>query len=323
MSKILFLLVTLLMSVSVFAQAKKKEAAPATPAAKAEAQVKAPAEEEDEGDKVITNRRLRADMGSTSDWSVRTFWSYSGGSIQKPFTADRPNIDAGSDNLTLANGSGEVGVRYRITKFDSLNLSIGLNMTAPFHTTFKTDNARLQQNFNNNRQKMTASNPALSYNHIASLWGLQSSSSVLVQVITNAQLRDTYSTYGSLSQTLMKDFGNGWTAGTSFVYAGYTYDSKYDPDKGRSLDRTLGFYPQVEYVINDTFLLRTVFRTWVYDRLDSLDSWTYRKRKVTQSAGLGISLSRNVFLYPNIQFVPSDVRSDRTNVGITANINLF
>lgn len=327
MSKILVVLSMLLMSVSVLAQAKKKEAAPAAKAevkeeVKTEAKAEVKKEEEDEGDKLITNRRLRADMGSTSNWSVRTFWSYQGGSLETPFTADRPNIDAGSDNLTLANLSGDVGVRYRITKFDSVNFSIGLNMTAPFHSSFKTSNARLQQNFDNNRQKMTANNPTLSYNHIAGFWGLQSSTSVLFQYITNAQLEKTYSTYASLSQTLMKDFGNGWSAGTSVVYAGYTYASTYN-SANNSLNRTFGFYPQVEYVFNDTFLWRTVFRTWVYDRLDAIDSWTYDKRKVTQSTGIGISISRDVFLYPNIQFVPSDIRSDRTNVGITANINLF
>lgn len=305
-------------SFSALAQDKKKTAEKPAAEVKAEAPKTT---EEDEGDKLITNRRLRADMGSTSNWSVRTFWSYSGGSLEKPFTADRPNIDAGADNLTLANASGDVGIRYRMTKVDSLNLNIGLNMTAPFHTSFKSSNARLQDNFDRNKQKMTANNPSLTYNHIASIMGIQSSTSFQVMYITNAQLEDTYRTYGSASQTLMKDLGNGFSIGSSFVYAGYTYAPGFN---GTTLDRTFGVYPQAEYTFNDTFMWRTVFRTWVYDRVEGVNKpWTYDKRKVTQSTGIGISISRDVFLYPNIQFVPSDMRSDRTNVGITANINLF
>ncbi len=322
--RILVALLAALVAATAFAQAKPQAGTKTEVKAQTESKEKP---EEDEADKLITNRRMRADMGSVSNWSVRTFWSYNGGSLEKPAAPERPNIDAGADALTLANGSGSVGVRYRMTKLDSVNVSVGLNMTAPFHTTIKTDNARLKQNFNNNRQKMTVNDPTITYTHVDSVFGFQSNTSVSASLITNAQLEEAgYNTYGALSQTLMKDFGGGFTAGTSVTFSGYTFNSNYDDTRkagGRLQDRAFGVYPQLEYVINDVFLLRTVFRTWVYERLEPTDSWTYRKRKVTQSTGVGISLSRDIFLYPNIQFVPSDMRADRTNVGITANINLF
>lgn len=316
MSKILVVLSMLLMSVSAFAQDKKKEAAPA---ASAQAEVKK--EEVDEADKLITNRRLRADMGSTSNWSVRTFWNYQGGTIEKPASADRPNIDAGADNLTLANGSGNVGVRYRMTKFESLNLSIGLNMTTPFHSSFKTTNTKLQENFDKNSQKLTANDPTLTYNKVASIWGFQTSTNVSFSYITNAQLETIgYRNLGSVSSQWMKDLGKGWTAGVGAQYLGYTFNSNY---KGGPIqDRSFVLFPAAEYVINDTLLWRIVYRRF-YDRMDPTDSWTYRKRKDSISTGIGISLGRDVFLYPNIQFIPTDIRSDRTNVAMSANINLF
>jgi hypothetical protein len=52
------------------------------------------------------------------------------------------------------------------------------------------------------------------------------------------------------------------------------------------------------------------------------DFFTWIPNKVYQSAGLGISVTRDIYLYPNVQFIPEDVRSDRTNVGVSANINL-
>lgn len=316
MSKILFLLSTLLLSVSVYAQDKKKEAAPA-PTAKAEEKK----EEVDEADLVITNRRLRADMGSTSNWSVRTFWNYQGGSLEKPLVADRPNIDRGADNLTLANASGNVGVRYRMTKFESLNLSVGLNMTTPFHSSFKTNNQKLQENFDKNSQELTIQDPTLTYNKVASVWGFQVSTNASVSYITNAQLETLgYRNLASVSTQWMKDLGGGWTVGPGLQYLGYTFNSNYKG--GNLLDRSLVFFPAVEYSFNDKFLWRAVYRVFT-DRQNNDDSWTYKKRTDSISTGIGISITRDIFLYPNIQFIPEDIRSDRTNVAMSANINLF
>lgn len=304
------------LSLGAFAQDKKKDAE----AVKAEVTTEKKDEAVDEADKVITNRRLRADMGSVSDWSIRSFFNYQGGSLEKPLAADRPNIVNGADALTLANASGSIGVRYRVTKFDSLNLSFGINMTTPFQSSIKTNSAALKKNFDDNKQKTTVNDPTLSYSHVASLLGMQSITGVSSTWITNAQLVDAdYDSLHIASQTFMKDFGNGFSAGVAFQALFYTFDG----NQQGVTDRVLGVYPAAEYVINDTYNLRTVFGTWVYQHNRGAEENTYVKRDVYQSVGLGISLSRDVFLYPNIQYIPSDIRSDRTNVAISANINMF
>ena len=48
-----------------------------------------------------------------------------------------------------------------------------------------------------------------------------------------------------------------------------------------------------------------------------------RRRPSTQDVGLGISVSRDVFLFPNFQFSYDDPRIENTNVGFVANINMF
>lgn len=304
------------LSLGAFAQDKKKDAE----AVKAEVTTEKKDEAVDEADKVITNRRLRADMGSVSDWSIRSFFNYQGGSLEKPLAADRPNIVNGADALTLANASGSIGVRYRVTKFDSLNLSFGINMTTPFQSSIKTNNAALKKNFEDNKQKTTVNDPTLSYSHVASLLGVQSITGVSSTWITNAQLVDAdYDSLHIASQTFMKDFGNGFSAGVAFQALFYTFDG----NQQGVTDRVLGVYPAAEYVINDIYNIRTVFGTWVYQHNRGAEENTYVKRDVYQSVGLGISLSRDVFLYPNIQYIPSDIRSDRTNVAISANINMF
>ena len=70
--------------------------------------------------------------------------------------------------------------------------------------------------------------------------------------------------------------------------------------------------------------LRTISGLWVYDHLRSeRDNFTFAKNKIYQSVGLGISVTRDIYLYPNVQFLPEDIRSDLTNVALSANINVF
>jgi len=61
----------------------------------------------------------------------------------------------------------------------------------------------------------------------------------------------------------------------------------------------------------------------VYQQSKGSAANTWEKLKVYQSVGLGISVTRDIFLYPNIQFIPSDIRSDRTNIAMSASINIF
>ena len=37
----------------------------------------------------------------------------------------------------------------------------------------------------------------------------------------------------------------------------------------------------------------------------------------------GVKVTRDIFLYPNVQFVPDQLRSKQTNVALSTNINMF
>jgi hypothetical protein len=276
----------------------------------------------DEADQVITNRRLRASEGSLSKWSVSTYWNYQGGSVSDPTEPERPNIVSGGNVQTLQSLSGEVGVKYRLTKLDSLTVSTGLFMTTPFHS--KIDkNSKLKPAFDENSRKLNVQDPFLKYSHLDSIWGIQSITTVQGKVITSNQLANRrFRSELMLSQNFMKDVGNtGFSYGAAFI--GYFYDFRDSVKAEDNTDKLIGLYPQAEYVINDTFNLRTVFGWQVYENLRGQPSDTYNKRKVYQSVGLGISVTRDIFLYPNIQFIPSNINRDITNIALAANINLF
>lgn len=276
----------------------------------------------DEADQVITNRRLRASEGSLSKWSVSTYWNYSGGSLSDPTDPERPNIVNGGNVQTLQSLYGEIGVKYRLTKLDSITASTGLFMTTPFHSSIDK-NSKLKASFDENSRKLNVQDPFLKYTHLDSFWGIQSISTVQGKAITNNQLANhRFRSELMLSQNFMKDVGKtGFSYGAALI--GYFYDFR-DSVKNEALtDKLIGIYPQAEYVINDTYNLRTVFGWQVYENLRGQPSDTYNKRKVYQSVGLGISVTRDIFLYPNIQFIPSNMRTDVTNIALAANINLF
>ena len=279
---------------------------------------------EDEADQVITNRRLRADAGSLSKWSGSLYFNYQGGSAADPLKPNRPNIVAGADALALQNFTGTVGIRYRLTALDSITANTGFFITTPFHDRIKTKDPKLKESFEDTNRKLNVNDPSLKYIHLDKIWGLQSVTNFTPTLITNNQQHDVgYRSSWLLSQTFMKDFGNGFSLGLAGQSVFYTYEVEDPANNGKIAKNVLGLYPAAEYVINDTFNVRTVFGTWVYEQTRAAASDTWVKRKVYQSVGLGISLGRDVFLYPNIQYIPSDIRSDRTNIAISANVNVF
>lgn len=304
-------------SMSAFAQAT-----PAVPTTgTTETTVAQKTDKTDEADQLITNRQLRASTGSLSKWSMNSFWQYQAGSVSDPFNVSRPNITAAGDIAALHNFSGEIGARYRISAKDSLSASIGLNMAAPFHGSIDDSNAALKKEFDQNAGKLTAKDPSLTYRHLERFLGnLQSVTTLSFYVYSTEFMRNSgfRNSYG-VSQNFMYEFGkSGLSAGGAVMGTAYAFGG--DADTSKRPGFVLGFYPAIEYVINDKLNLRTVSGVWVNEFRRNGSEF---RRIVYQSVGLGISITRDIFLYPNIQFLPGDLRAEKTNLGLNANVNLF
>lgn len=320
----LFIAMTLLMSSLAWAETETTTEEQTSKSKPVSIQIGSENKKEDVADQMITNRRLRADSGSLSKWSGSLYFNYQGGSVADPLKPNRPNIVAGADALSLQNFTGTVGIRYRLTALDSITASTGFFITTPFHDRIDTKDPQLKKSFKDTNRKLNINDPLLKYLHLDKVFGLQSVTNFTPTLITNSQQHDVgYRSSWLLAQTFMKEWGNGFSVGVATQGVFYTYEAEDPSNNHKIAKNVLGIYPAAEYVINDTFNVRTVFGTWVYEQTRNLESDTWVKRKVYQSVGLGISLSRDVFLYPNIQYIPSDIRSDRTNIAISANVNVF
>lgn len=284
---------------------------------------KSGAKKSDKADELITNRRFRASNGSLSNFSMNLNISYSGGSLDKPFAAERPNIASAGDTNLIAGISGTFNGSYRINTLNRLNVGAGMQMLAPFNDTIDTNSADTRKEFDDNRGNLDVNNPFVSYTHMNKFFGVQTIASTGITTYTAGNFRDRgFQNRADVNLNTMYDFGgSAFSLGVLAVYSKFFFDDDDPALAARQPDVVYGFLPQAEYVINDTFNLRTIVRSNWYENTRA--DQEFRQREITQSVGLGISLNRDVFLYPNIQFAPENLQAGVTNIGFTTNINMF
>lgn len=269
-------------------------------------------------DQILTNNQMRAETGSKSKWSIATSLTYSGGQLNRPFAEDRPNIAGatGSTDKTLIGGS--ISGKYAISPTTALLAGVGVRWLTPLQGTAKPRDY--------DGDKFDADNPYLNYQYIYRWHGVESVVTLASTYFTTSNLvKDGYLVSFGLSQNSVYRIPQTRLSIGANAYTGLAFYDKDDlASKRNQSDYSWGFLPFLEYQITDRLNLRTSWNLWIFEHLRSQsDGNTYRWDKVTQSLGLGISVTRDCFLYPNIQFLPDNVRSDRTTVALSANLNMF
>lgn len=314
----------LLTSNVLLAQTASKTMAPKTSAEKTEATTPSP--EADKTDQLITNRNLRSLNGSLSTWSFASTWNYQGGSLNRPIGSSRPNVTGSKDVALVQNLSGTVGISYRLTEIDRLTFGIGLQMASPFSSEADSQFSESgRREFDRTQGKIDASNPQLVYRRIMKPFGVQSILTGTSTYYTQDALVDRgLETKNEVTLNSLYEFGKSkFSAGVVFQGAFFTHNK--DSKALQAGQPAYEFYalPVTEYEINELMNWRAVYRyNWYQqNRAQSSSEWT--TLDPTISTGIGFSITRDIFVYPNIQFNPEDIRSDRTNIGLSANINLF
>lgn len=277
----------------------------------------------DKSDQLITNKRYRARTGSLSDFSLATTIIYRGGSMEEPLGANRPNLAGRADAASVARLNANLSGTYRLDALNRINAGIGMQTLAPFQSSIDTESPAAQREFDNNQGDIDVFDPFISYRHMNRFFGVQTIATGGLTQYTAGNMRDNgYQNRVFLELDTMYDIGStGLTVGARFGYEKFFFDNNDEELLSRQLDQVARLEPQVEYEINDKVNLRTVFRTFAYQN-NNADS-TMKRRPLTQDVGVGISVSRNVFLFPNFQFSYDNPSIENTNVGFVANINMF
>lgn len=271
-------------------------------------------QEQKDIDEEITNARLRASTGSKSKISLQTDFAYSGGTFSEPFGKTRPKLSAGPIVPNYTALSGNIAAKYRATDRGSINVGSGIGLTTPGYE----------------EQRWEIQDPYLTYTYVFKVGNVQnvlSSSLTVHSAKNNLDAKNTYSV--DFTHTALMSFdGSGWQVGLATttgqeIYSSYlAYNSDEDQGNARAALSYFAFYPFTEYAFNDTYSFRTVYRGFEY--FSNRESFNvYKWKEATQSMGLGVAITRDIYLYPNIQWVWRDIRADKTNVALSANINFF
>lgn len=286
-------------------------------------------------DEEITNTKLRADSGSKSKWSGSFTGAYYGASMEKPFDKNRPDTNQ-EGTPPKVNMQGLLGMRYRMDKSNSISLGTGVSLTRPFHEA----------------KKGNVSDPYVSFTNVRKLGGIQNIAGASLSAATDHdEVVLGQQATADINNTMMYDFrGSKGSIGLVLdgSYTRYqnnrnelvTWQTDDGPQTFRAgsqeRDLNVAVYPVAEYAFNDRVNLRTVFRPLIFDHVvrtgDQGGAW--RKRRWTQSIGVGFALTRDIFLYPNFQFDWYQWQSDDFNffrkntranstIGLSASINVF
>jgi hypothetical protein len=305
----------LAVSTSAFAETTETQAAETTTKIE-EVMPNAPVKKEGEAsvDEVITNRKLRAETGSKNLYSFSAALGYNGGTVNNPMSDVRPDISSTVFDPAQPALSGSIGGKYKISELQTLSLDVGVLIRKPFHTD-------ATKSF---RERSTVSNPSLTYQVVYQAAGIQNVTQVYGALTTDEAYRaiGDFGTIG-FGQTAIYDFGGSkFSAGLAFDASYTAFDKNEEELRSSQSDFQFGFYPFAELVLNDSLNLRTVFRPFTFRHVRAEAFGNVVRDVNTQSFGLGISVTRDIYLYPNIQFVLEDVRAERTNVALSANINI-
>nr|BFD59624.1 hypothetical protein CKG001_17310 [Bdellovibrio sp. CKG001]BFD63003.1 hypothetical protein BdHM001_16840 [Bdellovibrio sp. HM001] len=319
------ILMSLILAASMTSVAQAEEQSSNTSTVKV-SDVQAKDEQVKDLDQEITNAKMRAESGSKSKWSMSADLTLNGGNLVEPFGKVRPNYsgEAALDGRT--NISGDIGVSYRVNPNNRVSLSTGVSILTPFQSRGE-DMLKMAKDGG----ASDISTPSITWGNTQRIGGTQNSFSVGYSHATKEFYTDVIKSVGdlSLSHVVIFDIaGSNWQPGfsTSAYYSLYS-DSAQSFDvignDDRRSDYGIGFYPFVEYAFNDTFSFRTVFRPFTYSHMRSDDAGTFETSMYTQSVGLGIAVTRDIYLYPNMQFAPENLKPELTNVGLSTTLNVF
>lgn len=253
-------------------------------------------------DNEITNARLRASTGAKSLWSIQSAFNYYGGSVQKPLSKERPQLSPGIIENDPTKLTGNISGKYRLTDHDNINLGIGVGWLTPGQT----------------GQKGQAEDPYFNYSRVFKSGLVQNVFDLGFSKYTaHSSVKGKLNYESALDYTALADIGKTkWQAGVTTAWYREFYTAEVN-----GIQDQFALYPFAEYSFTDKYSFRTVYRGLTYYNTQNA-GMTFAHDTATQSAGIGLSITRDIYLYPNVQWVWEEIRADKTTWSLSANINM-
>ncbi|MCB0421671.1 MAG: hypothetical protein KDD61_11790 [Bdellovibrionales bacterium] len=249
----------------------------------------------------ITDAELRAKAGSRSKYSISGELSYYGSEISDPFREDTPNPD-NNPGLHKTSMNGSLFGRYRIDKQATLGFGTGVSMLTPFHGVERFD----------------MKDPRISYDVIYKTQsGIQAVTSTSLTYVTNPDYVEIGEIAGIGFYQAAKYRVGRWTWGASLSASAYYYDRGYQKSDGNAANYFLTLSPSFNYKFNDNVRFKTSFSRGIRNLRKANDWGAWDNRAATGKVGLGISVSKDVYLNPYLYFYPESFSWENTSLSFS------
>jgi hypothetical protein len=309
---ILPLLSIVLASTSAYATDDK------TPVSPSEVKPSAPGAEQATGEAaaLAENNRMKTLEGSKSPFSGQFNITYQGSSLSHPFSADAPN-PGGFTPPPLVTMSGSVAVRYRIDKNTTMGVGTGVTTETPFQGPKDT----------------TVSDPYMDIARSYMIGKVHNRADFQATFWTNDQYHNDLGYRVGLTATNESShlFSFGLTVGflLELDYNFFSGSAQYATTTatagvlGNQVQWDLITDPFFEYALSEQVNLRTVIGIQSINLRNLASDFAFTHPTVYETLGVGVQILPAWFIYPFVQFFPSQMASNNTVVGFNTIINLF
>lgn len=276
---------------------------------------------------VVENPTLKTLSGSLNKYSFYSSYTYRGGSLFKPFGVERPNILKAEETPSLASFSSNIGAKYRLSKSDNFSIQLGLYSTAPFHNEYNGNDAKTKNDFQENHQNWGTDDPTISYFKTYYLGNLQNITFLKYQYVT----RKIYKDYGlkdiiALSHAAAIKLTKASYIAFSLNYEHYVYNKTSTVISGYEVsllpyqtEKKLRANISSEFYFSKNKSIRII--SDLFSHYQMRRDTKIKSRNLQQTVAMSYFYNRDISIAPNIRFILSDLRSDRTNLGLNLNIN--
>ncbi len=257
---------------------------------------------------IITDKKLQADEGSFSRFSLKFGLGYYGPGLGDLNNKNQPNPDGViSNNQTKISGS--VSGRYRFDRRQTVSFGTGVSAIYPLHGWERTD----------------VNNPYVSYDR-SSRWGdTQIRQNVGFSLITTPEYRKIGET-SSVSYAIdtVQNLGESrFAAGLDSKIEYYFYERSYRKSDRGAAQAYLSFYPNLKYQFSDKLNMNTSYAIMFYNPRQLDNKFALWNRTVTQRIGLGYSYARDVYFSPYITIYPSNIKTTNSTFSLAATFSVL
>lgn len=268
----------------------------------------------------ITDIELKAQAGSLSRYSLKFDLSYSGPPVDNLSDPQMPNPDNRPRPNRTSLG-GFMGLRYRMTSNDALNLSTGARWFTPYH--------QLAGEHVNKRaadKDYEISNPQVSYDRTYPLGPTQMRTSLKGSVITSDYYRDQAETssVGFAQGVKWTVLNSRWIVGNVLDFDYYFFSREWRKGDAANLS-TYGFslIPSLEYKLADNLNLRASC-AWTFSQLRrASNEWDWESLQPSARAGLGWAITRDIYFSPYLSFFTMHPSIRTTSASFSTVFSIF